>query len=147
MRFITLQLSFVRGPSWSADARTVETDSTITLMHLMERLWQQRPEPGCLILKVGVVLTRLCEQGGYTPQLFQDDSNANTNAHANTNAGAAAGTSDDTEKHQRLDAALDKLRARYGRKVIYYGSVQESREKAPMRIAFAHIPDAGLEGD
>ncbi|MEI6673944.1 MAG: DNA polymerase [Verrucomicrobiota bacterium] len=148
---LTLQLGFVRGPSWSADARTVETDSTITLMHLMERLWQQRPEPGCLILKVGVVLTRLCEQGGYTPQLFQDDGNANTNtkAHANTNthAGSAAGTNDNTEKHQRLDAALDKLRARYGRKVIYYGSVQESRDEAPMRIAFSHIPDAELEGD
>jgi DNA polymerase-4 len=114
-------------------------------MHLMERLWQQRPEPGCLILKVGVVLTRLCEQGGYTPQLFQDDGNANTNAQ--THAGAATGANDEIEKHQRLDAALDKLRARYGRKVIYYGSVQESREKAPMRIAFSHIPDAGLEGD
>jgi len=50
--------------------------------------------------------------------LFQD----------NANAGAAA----DTEKHQRLDATLDKLRARYGRKVIYYGSVQESRDAAPM---------------
>jgi len=32
----------------------------------------------------------------------------------NANAGAAANTA----KHQRLDAALYKLRARYGRKVI-----------------------------
>ena len=60
---------------------------------------------------------------------------------------AAADISADTEKHQRLDAALDKLRARYGRKVIYYGSVQDSRDDAPMRIAFTHIPDAGMEGD
>jgi DNA polymerase IV len=51
------------------------------------------------------------------------------------------------EKLLRLDAALDKLRARYCRKVIYYGSVQWSRDEAPMRIAFTHIPDAGLEGD
>ncbi len=81
--------------------------------------------------------------------MFQDDGKPNTKAHANANthAGAAAGTNDDTETHQRLDAALDKLRARYGRKVIYYGSVQESRDEAPMRIAFSHIPDAGLEGD
>jgi len=42
----------------------------------------------------------------------------------------------DTAKHQRLDATLDKLRARYGRKVVYFGSVQESRDDAPMRIAF-----------
>ena len=37
--------------------------------------------------------------------------------------------------------------ARYGRKVIYYGSVRVSRDKAPMRISFIHIPDAGQEGD
>ena len=44
-------------------------------------------------------------------------------------------------------AALDKLRARYRRKVICYGSVRESRDEAPVRISFTHIPDAGLEGD
>ena len=32
-------------------------------------------------------------------------------------------------------------------KMIYYGSVQESRDEASMRIAFTYIPDAGLEGD
>jgi len=143
---LTLQLGFVRGPSWSADAHTVETDTTLTLMHLMERLWHDRPEPGCLIQKVGVVLTRLCEQGNHTPQLFQDAGDANANA--GTATGTPPGTTGtDTDKHQRLDAALDKLRARYGRKVIYYGSVQESRDEAPMRIAFTHIPDAGVEGD
>ncbi|MEI7909337.1 MAG: DNA polymerase [Verrucomicrobiota bacterium] len=136
---LTLQLGFVRGPSWSADAHTVETDSTINLMHLMQRLWRDRPEPGCLILKVGVVLTRLCEQGNHTPQLFQDADAADPAADP------AAGTA--AEKHRRLDAALDKLRARYGRKVIYYGSVQESRDAAPMRISFTHIPDAEVEGD
>jgi hypothetical protein len=40
----------------------------------------------------------------------------------------------DVGKHQQLDVTLDKLRARYGRKVIYFGSVQESRDEAPMRI-------------
>ena len=135
---LVLQLDFVRGPSWSADAHTVETDSTLALMHLMERLWHDRPEPGCLILKVGVVLTRLCEPGNITPQLFQD---------GDANDCARIGTATDAAKHQRLDTALDKLRARHGRKVIYFGSVQESRDEAPMRISFTHIPDAELEGD
>jgi len=31
--------------------------------------------------------------------------------------------------------------------MILTGSVQESRDEAPMRIAFTHIPDAGIEGD
>jgi DNA polymerase-4 len=134
---LTLQLGFLDNPSWSADAHTVETDSTFALMHLMERLWQDRPEPDGKILKVGVVLTQLCELGNHTPQLFQfaDD------AVVRDSGGG------DTAKHQRLDAALDKLRARYGRRVIYFGSVQESRDKAPMRISFTHIPDPGLEQD
>ena len=65
----------------------------------------------------------------HTPHLFQD--------------GDGAGS--ETEKHRRLDAAIDKLRARYGRKVIYYGSVQESRDAVPMRISFIHIPDAEVD--
>ena len=42
---------------------------------------------------------------------------------------------------------MDKLRARFGRKVVYFGSVQESRDKAPMRISFSHVPEPGVEGD
>jgi DNA polymerase-4 len=48
-------------------------------------------------------------------------------------------------KQQRLDATLDKLRARYGRNVVFFGSVQESRDNAPMRISFTHIPDVAVE--
>jgi DNA polymerase-4 len=46
-----------------------------------------------------------------------------------------------------LDETIDKLRARYGRKVVYFGSVQDNRETAPMRISFTHIPDLELEQD
>jgi DNA polymerase IV len=132
---LTLRLDFPGGPPWSADAHTVETDSTIALMHLMERLWQDRPEPARHILKVGVVLTRLCAQGNHTPQLFP------------TGDGSGEDGPSDSSKHQRLDAAVDKLRARYGRGMVYFGSVQESRDAAPMRISFTHIPDPELEQD
>jgi DNA polymerase IV len=54
---------------------------------------------------------------------------------------------DTEEKHRRLDAALDKLRARYGRDVVYLGAVQDARENAPMRISFTHIPDLAVEDD
>jgi DNA polymerase-4 len=49
------------------------------------------------------------------------------------------------EKLRRLDAILDQLRARYGRSVVYFGNVQESRETAPMRISFTHIPNIRVE--
>jgi len=131
---ITMQLAFLRGPSWAAEARTVEIDSTVALMKLLDGLWRDRPEPRWRLLRVGVLLTRLCERGNHTPQLFpwgadpMDDSL-------------------DTEKHRRLDATLDQLRARYGRRVVYFGSVQESRDCAPMRISFTHIPDLAREDD
>jgi DNA polymerase-4 len=130
---ITIQLAFLRGESWAAETHTPETDSTVALMRLLDQLWKERPEPRRPILQVGVLLTRLCEQGNHTPELFE----------IATNTTPAV----DVEKHQRLDATLDKLRARYGRKVIYFGSVQQSREEAPMRISFTHIPDVGLEQD
>ena len=130
---ITLQLAFLQSHSWAAEVRTDETDSTLVLMRLLNRLWRDRPEPNRQILQVGLVLTRLCEHGNYTPQLFQ----------VVTDTMAAQ----DHEKHQRLDATLDKLRARYGRSVVYFGSVQNSRDNAPMRISFTHIPDVSVERD
>ena len=122
-----------RGESWAAETRTAETDSTLALMRLLDHLWHARPEPRRPILQVGGLLTRLCEHGNHTPELFE----------MATHTTPAL----DVEKHQRLDAALDQLRARYGRKVIYFGSVQESRDAAPMRISFTHIPELGLEQD
>jgi DNA polymerase-4 len=130
---ITIQLAFLRGESWAAETRTGETDSTIALMRLLERLWRERPEPRRQILQVGVVLTRLCEHSNHTPELFQLSSDA--------------APAIDNDKHQRLDATMDKLRARYGRSVVYFGNVQDSRDEAPMRISFTHIPDLTLEQD
>ncbi|RPJ35274.1 MAG: DNA polymerase [Verrucomicrobiaceae bacterium] len=130
---LTMQLAFYRGVSWAAEARTDETDSTLVLMRMLDRLWRDRPEPRCQLLQVGVVLTRLCERSNHTPSLFQ--------TVADTMAAM------DAAKHQRLDATLDKLRARYGRSVVYFGSVQESRDEAPMRISFTHIPDLEVEQD
>jgi DNA polymerase-4 len=128
-----MQVAFLRGASWAAEARTEEADSTLLFMRLLDRLWRDRPEPGCHLLQVGVVLTRFCERSNHTPSLFQ--------TVADTMA------SFDPEKQRRLDETLDKLRARYGRKVVYFGNMQDSRETAPMRISFTHIPDLELEQD
>lgn len=130
---LTMQLAFLRGVSWAAEARTDEADSTLIFMRLLDHLWRDRPEPRNQVMQVGVVLTRLRERSNHTPSLFQ--------TVADTRA------SQDEEKQRRLDEALDKLRARYGRKVVYFGSVQDSREAAPMRISFTHIPDLELEQD
>jgi DNA polymerase-4 len=128
---LTMQLAFFRGVAWAPEIRFPETDSTIFLMRALDRLWKERPEPRSPVLQVGVVLTRLCEKGNFTPELFQSV--------------IADVMASNDKKQQRLDATIDRLRARYGRSVVYFGSVQDSREAAPMRISFTHIPDVTLE--
>ena len=130
---LSLNLAFFRGPAWAVEISTGETDSTLKLMRSLERLWRDRPEPKSPILQVGVVLSKLLDQGNFTPPLFQ------------TVADRMAEVDD--EKHRRLDTTLDKLRARYGKKVVYFGNVQECRANAPMRISFTHIPEVKLEAD
>ena len=78
-------------------------------------------------------LVGFSRSSNHTPSLFQ--------TVADTMA------SFDKDKQRRLDETIDKLRARYGRKVVYFGSVQDSRETAPMRISFTHILDLELKQD
>jgi DNA polymerase IV len=130
---LTMNLAFLRSDPWAAEVRAGETDSTLAIMRMLDRLWRSRPEPSRSILQVGVVLSRLCEKTNHTPSLFE--------TVAETMA------SFDNEKQKRLDETIDKLRARYGRKVVYFGGIQESRESAPMRISFNHIPNVEVERD
>jgi DNA polymerase-4 len=132
---LTMQLAYLRGPAWSPEIRMPETDSTLRLMHLLDRLWRERPDPREKILHVGVMLTRLVTHDNHTPELFQSfvaESMESTEEKPD-------------EKLRRLDTTLDQLRARYGRSVVYFGGVQESRDTAPMRISFTHIPDIRVE--
>jgi len=137
---LRMHLSYFRGVKWEPEVRLPETDCTVTLMRQLGKLWRERPDPRTSLVQVAVTLTRLVEQGNYTPQLFpdfiQDDGQE----------GRATG-SGDNEKLRRLDATLDHLRARYGRNVVYLGAAQEARDSASMRISFTHIPDMGLERD
>jgi DNA polymerase-4 len=128
---LNAHFAFLNGPAFSPEIRFPDTDCTLKLMRFLDHLWRERPEPRAPLLQVGVVLGRLLEKDNYTPELFQNE--------------VANAMGDD--KHQRLDAALDNLRNRFGRDVVYFGSVQDHRKSAPMRISFTHIPDPVLEGD
>ncbi len=135
---LTMHLSFFRGERWTPTMRFPETDSTIQLIHLLGKIWRDRPDARAHLIQVAVTLTHLVERNNFTPELFatliaEDD--------------AETEIPQTKEKHQRLDATLDKLRARYGRDAVYLGSVQDARDSAPMRISFTHIPNPSLEED
>lgn len=129
-----VRVAFFRGAAWDAEMKTPETDSTVRLMRMLDRMWRGRPDPRCPVVQVAVVLTRLVERGNFTPELFPG-----------TIADAMADT--DSERQRRLDETIDKLRVRYGRKAVFFGGVQDARQQAPMRISFNHVPDIGLEED
>lgn len=128
-----LDLAFLRGTKIARDIVIPETDSTLKLVRTMEMLWRERPDPRAPLIHVGIVLTHLVARTNHTPDLF-----------AGMVSDVMAANDD---KHGRLDAAIDRLRARYGRQCVCFGSVTDSRDAAPMRISFTHIPDLQLEGD
>lgn len=148
---LTVHLSFLRETSWNPEVCFSESDSTFYLMRVLQRVWRDRPEPQARLIKVGVVLSHLVDQANHTPDLFSgmvaEAMAAYEGDDGNDDHIMANGYDPKNEKHQRLDVAIDKLRMRYGRQVVYFGSVQESRKDAPMRISFSHIPDLKLEGD
>ncbi|TAG11527.1 MAG: DNA polymerase [Verrucomicrobia bacterium] len=130
---MTMHLQFLGGSAWNPEIQFPHSDATLHFMRWLQRLWAERPEPHAPLLQVGVTLLKLLEKANYTPELFQSI--------------VADSLSGQDAKQHRLDETLDQLRTRYGRDVVFFGSVQESRQSAPMRISFTHIPELPLECD
>ena len=126
-RVLQVKITYVNKSKWRSEVDFPETDVTLYLMKVLSRMWRQRSDLHKGVLKLNVTLLGLRRHSNYTPDLF--------------------GNSAEDEKYQRADAAMDELRSRYGRQSVYLGVVQECRESAPMRIAFNHIPELGLEND
>jgi DNA polymerase-4 len=115
-----------RGETWDwrADQPVDATADTRTLLSALEALWRKRPRTRAAPHAVGVALTRLCDAGQRSLDLF-------------------APRADDG----RLDATLDAINQRYGKKSLYFGGAHAALAAAPLRIAFQHIPDLETEAD
>jgi DNA polymerase-4 len=128
-----MHLSFSRDTRWHPKIQFTETDSTFFLVRILQRLWSERPQPRASLIQIGVTLSKLIQHSNHTPDLFQGVfAQAMMAAH---------------EKLERLDAAIRSAAGCYGRQIVYLGSVQNSRDAAPMRISFNHIPELDLERD
>lgn len=126
---MSLAVEYRDRPGWAVGARFAPTHSTLDFLGVLQALWADRPrrrhrrerwEP----MKVGVTLWALTPASQETLALFPE-------------AGQRA----------RLDAALDRLRLKYGPDAIYFGGAWGAVQEAPMRISFTHVPDLGLEAD
>jgi DNA polymerase-4 len=101
----------------------------VALGRLLNALWAQRPEDVPEPTKVSITLARLEPIGGHTPSLFAEDNQP---------------------RRMQLQHAMDAINKKFGGRTLYYADAMEaqrSKEAAPMRIAFNHIPDLELERD
>ena len=117
-----LSVRYVDGSTWSEEARFLESQDTIELIHALNALWSQRPRKGAVPMYVGVTLVRLIPAVESTPSLF---------------APARSRTA--------LQNAVDRINLRYGKHALYFGGAHGGHEAAPLRIAFNRIPDVEVE--
>ena len=122
---LQVKVKFRDRGNWESQAQFDPTSDTLVLLGALDRLWQdfagQRlPRPQA----VAIVLSRLAEAGQRVRSLF-----------------------DEHRSHDQLNAVIDSVNLRYGRNALYFGGAHGALQAAPMRIAFNHIPDLGIEDD
>lgn len=121
---IDLDLRYVNKARWSQSTSFTETSDALFLTKAIKALWQARPHKDVPIKKANIILHRLIGEEEFTPSLFDEH-----------------GASNDA-----LNAAMDKITDRYGKKAVYLGGAHGAMDSAQPKIAFNHIPDVKLEG-
>ena len=120
---LSLSIKYQKGQRWDEAVRFQETQDTIELSHVLNQLWERRPEHGGPMLRVGITLMGLQPEHSVTPSLFADP------------------------KRQKLNEMVDALNAGLGRNTVYFGGAHAAKDAASIRIAFTRIPNLETEGD
>ena len=119
---VGIGLKYLDGSRWDADMRLVDTQDTVTFLHVLEKLWAGRPKDRRPILQVGMAFSDLVAESAHTGSLFAAES-----------------------KSKSLYETLDRLNARFGKQAVYFASAHKARDRGGMHIAFNHIPDPETE--
>jgi len=126
---MSLAVEYRDRPGWAAGVRFAPLRATLDLLKVMSALWAERPRPRHRRdrwepMKVSVTLRELLPADQASLALFPE-----------------------TGQQGGLDAALDRLRLKYGPDAVYFGGAWGAMQEAPMRISFTHVPDLRLEAD
>ncbi len=108
--------------SWKRSLNIGKRHDTQSMIRAFSEIWKARPR-GLTPLSASVTLSELTPINESTYSLFSDQL-----------------------KQDKLATALDKINERYGMNSIYFGSMHDASESAPLRIAFTSIPDVVAEG-
>lgn len=135
-RRMSVAVEYRDHPVWVRAVRFAPMRSTLDFLKVLAALWTERPctpSPGaarrqrqtrCEPMKVSVTLTELVAAQAVSAALFPE-----------------------VDNRAALDAALDRLRLKYGPQAVYFGGAFGAMQEAPMRIAFTHVPNLRLEAD
>ena len=123
---IAIKVKFLNGPTWERETRFLETQDTLDLLHALDQLWAAYPKKKTLKpLQVAVVLGGLSSEQAQSARLFDD--------------------LEQTGDKKKLNAAIDALNTRFGKKAAYFGGAHRALDHGKLAIAFNHIPDVETE--
>lgn len=119
---LVVKLAYCNGlPKWKRVMYLGRCQDTPSMLKAFEKAWQSRPRGG-RPLQPAITLIDLTPGISTTPSLF-------------------------VEERRALVAAqtMDAVNERFGANSVYFASMYEARNAAPMRIAFTNIPDVPAE--
>jgi len=123
---IAIKVKFLNGPTWERETRFLETQDTLDLLHALDQLWAAYPKKKSLKpLQVAVVLGGLSSEQAQSARLFDE--------------------LEQTGDKKKLNAAIDALNTRFGKKAAYFGGAHRALDHGKLAIAFNHIPDVETE--
>jgi DNA polymerase-4 len=111
--------SGIEHASWGMEARFRPCQDTLTLLEVLQGIWQQCPKgpEQQRPFFVGVTLHKLIPDDDMQAMLFEEPGNRN-----------------------QLSATMDKLNLKYGYATLHFAGMLSAKDSAPTRIAFTQIP-------
>lgn len=110
-----------RKEVWKQSVNLGQCQDTQTMMEAFSTLWSLRPQDWSPDY-VAVALFDLTAASSVSQPLFPKD-----------------------RRRIQLAQAMDAINERFGAYSIYFGSMHDTQDAAPMRISFTHIPDVVAE--
>ncbi len=119
---MVISISYTGGwPKWKENVYLGRCQDTPTMLKAFERAWNMRPLGGRPI-KTSITLINLTPSASTTPSLFVEERRAHQAAHA-----------------------MDAVNEKFGTNSLYFASMHESQNAAPLRVAFTNIPDVDTD--
>ena len=122
---LAIKVKFLNAPPFETGTRLQDTQDTLALIHAVEKLWEKYPkQKSAKPLQVALTLGDMVPEAAANFSLF-DESEMN--------------------EKKRLNAAMDALNTRYGKRAAYFGGAHRALDHGRLAIAFNHIPDVDTE--